>query len=35
LALVTMPEPLPENVVVEIPKREEKDDDDADRVSTH
>lgn len=35
LALVIMPEPLPENVSVEIPKREEKDDEDADRVSTH
>ena len=35
LALVRMPEPLPETVAVEIPNRDESDEDDSDRVSTH
>src|SRR5690606_5461543 len=35
LALIRMPEPLPETVAVEIPNRDEAEDDEGDRVSTH
>ena len=35
LALIRMPEPLPETVAVEIPNRDENEDDENDRVSTH
>lgn len=35
LALTRMPEPLPETVAVEIPNRDDTEDDESDRVSTH
>ncbi len=35
LALIRMPEPLPETVAVEIPNRDDTEDDDSERVSTH
>ena len=35
LALTRMPEPLPETVAVEIPNRDESEDEEGDRVSTH
>ena len=35
LALVSMPEPIPDSAEVEIAKRDEIDDEDGERLSTH